>query len=162
MNTAPFLNQNPEPGLSSMISGLNPSTSMERVNMTSGGLSYMTSGIRSVSLSSSSGQVGGSIKVSTGSSLNSIAPSPGNEMVVVGGREILKIFSTGLDSQEILNLRVGAKSTFNLNSNDVAWGNGLYKNMVVSAAASGTIVLFDLSKSEKIGILIQTPVFISK
>lgn len=140
-------------GASLFISGIKSSGSMERLSSGTGlsSLSRITSAVTTTAFTSNN-NAGASIRVPTGSSLSSIASSPSGEMLVIGGREILKIFSSDT-SEEILNLRMGAKSTINLNSNDVAWGYGSFKNVVASAAASGTIVLFDLNKSEKIGKL---------
>ncbi|KAJ3272504.1 WD repeat-containing protein 24 [Terramyces sp. JEL0728] len=88
------------------------------------------------------------IKIITNASLNALSASPGyQEMVVLAGRDILKIYSTGEDPQEILNLRAGVKSNSNLSSNDVIWGGLLSKHMIITAAAAGAIVVFDINKS---------------
>ncbi|KAJ3254498.1 WD repeat-containing protein 24 [Boothiomyces macroporosus] len=88
------------------------------------------------------------IKTITNASLNALSASPGyQEMVVLAGKDILKIYSTGEDPQEILNLRAGVKSNSNLSSNDVVWGGLLLKHVIITAAAAGAIVIFDINKS---------------
>jgi WD40 repeat protein len=82
------------------------------------------------------------IKTVTKAPLNAISASPGKELVVVSGREILKIYSTGSDPQELLNLRGGKGNS----SNDVKWAPSS-KNLIVSASTSGTLLVFDLNKS---------------
>lgn len=75
-------------------------------------------------------------KIKTEGALNALASSPGQEFCVVAGRDVLKIFSTGSDTQEVMNLRSGIKSSIILSSNDVKWGEPMAKNLIVTASST--------------------------
>jgi WD40 repeat protein len=76
--------------------------------------------------------------------LNAISPSPNKEMVAIAGRDILKVYSTGPNPTEIVNLKGASKTNLNCSSNDVKWGNS---GIIISASSSGAIMLFDLNKT---------------
>ncbi|KAI8904439.1 WD40-repeat-containing domain protein [Gorgonomyces haynaldii] len=81
-------------------------------------------------------------------SLNSLSASPDGRNVVVCGRDTLKILRIGdQDIQESVNLRAGfnVASNTNFSSNDVRWAQS--KNIIVTAAASGAVLVWDVLKS---------------
>lgn len=93
-----------------------------------------------------------SIKTILKGILNSLSPSPSKDLVAIGGRDTLKIYSTGRNVQEVYNLRgVSSKSNLNFSSNDIKWGN---TSLIASASPSGAILVFDLGKAsnDKLGI----------
>jgi WD40 repeat protein len=88
------------------------------------------------------------IKTYTKAPLSALSASPGSrELAVVAGREILKIYSTGAQSQEILNLRAGQKGNMMYSSNDVKWATSS-RNLIVSASTSGALLVFDLNRTQ--------------
>ncbi|KAI8898043.1 WD40-repeat-containing domain protein [Globomyces pollinis-pini] len=87
------------------------------------------------------------VKLNTGGSLTALCLSPNLDRIVVAGRDILKIFSTGPNPQELLNLRAGVKISKVSSTNDVKWGGHQSQNLIVSATSTGAIVIYDIEKS---------------
>lgn len=69
------------------------------------------------------------------SPLSCLASSPSNDLVLVGGREILKIYSTTLPADEILNLRSKKSSIL-----DVKWSS--VGNIIASSSSTVLDSLF--------------------
>ncbi|KAI3654018.1 hypothetical protein MP228_000737 [Amoeboaphelidium protococcarum] len=82
---------------------------------------------------------------STGS-LNALSLSPDADFAVIAGREVLRVVSlVSGQMDEVINLRSGAKINLNASSNDVNW-SPTQKNIIVTAATNGAIVIWDIQK----------------
>ena len=86
------------------------------------------------------------IKTHTQGVLAAISPHPIKEMAVVCGRDILKIYSTTQNPQELFNLRL-SKNALNLSYSDVIWGGQQVEHVIVVACNSGAILVYDPRKS---------------
>ena len=75
------------------------------------------------------------IKTHTQGMLAAIAPHPVSEKVAVCGRDILKIYSTTNNPQELVNLRM-SKNTLNLSYSDIVWGGAQIEHQIVVACNS--------------------------
>ncbi|KAJ1507114.1 WD repeat-containing protein 24 [Coelomomyces lativittatus] len=81
--------------------------------------------------------------------LNALSLSSDKDMVVVAGRELLKVFSLSEEKEikEVLNLRLGCRWNQNFCFNDVKWCQLYAKGLIATAATNGSIILWNINKS---------------
>lgn len=84
-------------------------------------------------------------KCDTGAVVNAISTSPRKNCVVVAGREILKIYNYNGEIVEKMNLRIKDRLNLNFSSNDVKWSLKS-ENIIVTAATTGAILVWDINK----------------
>ncbi|KAJ3177952.1 WD repeat-containing protein 24 [Gaertneriomyces sp. JEL0708] len=87
------------------------------------------------------------LRYRTNGPLSALSASPDHDMVAVAGREVLKILAVHpTEVTEVLNLRGGVKLNLNFSINDVKWAPAFAKSTIATAATSGTVIIWDLSR----------------
>lgn len=79
-------------------------------------------------------------------SANALALNKENNQVVIGGRNVFKIFNIEeTEFVENCNLRVGKNLNLNFSCNDIAW-NMIDDAILATAATNGAVVVWNLSR----------------
>ncbi|EPS41814.1 hypothetical protein H072_4214 [Dactylellina haptotyla CBS 200.50] len=84
--------------------------------------------------------------------IQSLSASPDQDLVVVAGREVLKILRVTLQGEitERLDLRAGNASNKIVANSDVKWGCNFSKDVIATANTNGNICVYDLNRGGKL------------
>ncbi|KAF3925331.1 hypothetical protein ABW20_dc0108934 [Dactylellina cionopaga] len=80
--------------------------------------------------------------------IQSLSASPDQDLVVVAGREVLKILKVSFQGMivERLDLRAGNTSNKVVANSDVKWGCNFSKDVIATANTNGNICVYDLNR----------------
>ena len=80
--------------------------------------------------------------------ISAIATSPDDSLIVVGGRDILKLVSSGPSGlKDLKNLRINRKKSLDLAVCDVKW-HPTNAGVVATGSTSGAVLVFDVNKTK--------------
>ncbi|KAK6522887.1 SEA (Seh1-associated) complex subunit [Arthrobotrys megalospora] len=84
--------------------------------------------------------------------IQSLSASPDQELVVVAGREVLKILRVTFHGEitERLDLRAGNAPGKTVANSDVKWGCNFSKDVIATANTNGNICVYDLARGGKL------------
>ncbi|KAF3913788.1 hypothetical protein ABW21_db0200330 [Orbilia brochopaga] len=84
--------------------------------------------------------------------IQSLSASPDQDLVVVAGREVLKILRVTIQGEisDRLDLRAGNASNKLVANSDVKWGCNFSKDVIATANTNGNICVYDLNRGGKL------------
>ncbi|KAJ3020217.1 UNVERIFIED_CONTAM: WD repeat-containing protein 24 [Siphonaria sp. JEL0065] len=79
-----------------------------------------------------------------------LSSSPDKELVVVGGKDVLKVLNVKeAEIRETSNLRAGMRTALNYSLTDAKWAGKYAQHTIASAYLNGDIILWDLNRGNQ-------------